>query len=121
MTVFWLEQWWKRKDHRKIRGARGARFASLRFHGAFILSVVVLVEYVFRSTDGFTARRATCPPVLAPPPLPTSLGYSMTSEMPHLRSLELEREAPPHLPRSSSLDFKAPATPTAEQLPRLQG
>ncbi|CBZ32925.1 tryparedoxin peroxidase, partial [Leishmania donovani] len=56
MTVFWPEQWWKRKDHRKIRGARGARFASLRFHGAFILSVVVLVEYVFRSTDDFTAR-----------------------------------------------------------------
>ncbi|AYU77525.1 developmentally regulated protein [Leishmania donovani] len=106
MTVFWPEQWWKRKDHRKIRGARGARFASLRFHGAFILSVVVLVEYVFRSTDDFTARHFADPPVLAPPPLPTSLGYSMTSEMPHLKSLELEREAPAHLPRSGPLDLK---------------
>ncbi|CAG9571502.1 putative developmentally regulated protein [Leishmania major strain Friedlin] len=106
MTVFWLEQWWKRKDHRKIRGARGARFASLRFHGAFILSVLVLVEYVFRSTDNFTARHFADPPLLAPPPLPTSLGYSMTSEMPHLKSLELEREAPAHLPRSGPLDLK---------------
>ncbi|KAG5509136.1 hypothetical protein JKF63_06145 [Porcisia hertigi] len=106
MTVFKLEQWWKRKDHRKIRGARGARFASLRFHGAFILSIVALVEYVFRSTDDFTARRTAASPVPAPPPLPTSLGYSMTSEMPHLKSLELEREAPAHIPRSGSLDFR---------------
>ncbi|KAG5509290.1 hypothetical protein GH5_06378 [Leishmania sp. Ghana 2012 LV757] len=107
MTVFWLEQWWKRKDHRKIRGARGARFASLHFHGVFIFGVVALVEYVFRSTDNFTARRSADPPVPAPPPLPTSLGYSMTREMPHLKSIELEREAPAHLPRSGSLDLKS--------------
>ncbi|KAG5482913.1 hypothetical protein LSCM1_06950 [Leishmania martiniquensis] len=106
MTVFWPEPWWKRKGHRKIRGARGARFASLRFHGTFILGVVALVEYVFRSTDDFTARRAADPPVLAPPPLPSSLGYSVTCEMPHLKALELEREAPAHLPRSGSLDLQ---------------
>ncbi|KAK7199325.1 developmentally regulated protein [Novymonas esmeraldas] len=91
MTVFRLEQWWKRKDHRGVRGARGARFATLRFHGVFLVSVVALVEYILRSTDDFTARRIVEPPVPAPPPLPRSLSYSTTCEMPHLRSMELER------------------------------
>lgn len=105
MTYFKLEAWWRRRDHRKIRGARGARFASLRFHGLFILSVLGLVEFVFRSTDAFAARRIADPPVPAPPPLPSSLTYVTTSEMPHLRSLELERQAPTHVPQAHQRQF----------------
>lgn len=106
MTVFHLEKWWKRKDHRKIRGARGAHFASLKFHAVFLVSIFALVEYVFRSTDGFTARHMPDPPVPAPPPLKKSLGYSLTSEMPHLKALEVERELPSHVPQYESLNFK---------------
>lgn len=106
MTVFSLEKWWKRKDHRKIRGARGARFASLKFHAFFLVSIFGLVEYVFRSTDTFTARHFVDPPVPAPPPMSKSLGYAVTSEMPHLRRLEVEDRVPAHLPQKESLNFK---------------
>jgi hypothetical protein len=105
MTVFHLEKWWKRKDHRKIRGARGARFASLRFHAVFLVSIVAFVEYVFRSTDNCTARHMPDPPVPAPPPMPKSLSYAVTSEMPHLKALEVERQPPAHVPQRESLKF----------------
>lgn len=106
MTVFDLDKWWKRKDHRKIRGPRGARFASLKFHAVFLVSIVGLVEYVFRSTDGFTARHFADPPVPPPPPMAKSLGYSLTSEMPHLKSLETEARVPAHLPQREGLNYK---------------
>ncbi|KPA75093.1 putative developmentally regulated protein [Leptomonas pyrrhocoris] len=106
MTVFHLERWWKRKDHRKIRGTRGARFASLKFHAIFLMSVFALVEYVFRSTDAFTARHLPDPPVPAPPPMAKSLGYAVTSEMPHLKALEVELGPPPHVPQRETFNFK---------------
>ncbi|KPI82505.1 putative developmentally regulated protein [Leptomonas seymouri] len=106
MTVFYLERWWKRADHRGIRGARGARFASLRFHGVFLLSVFVLIEYVLRSTDNCTALRMPDPPVRAPPPLTKSLSYAVSSEMPHLKALEVERDVPAHVPQRETLNFK---------------
>lgn len=106
MTVFQLEKWWKRRDHRAIRGARGARFASLGFHGLFIVATVGLIEYVFRSTDDFTAFHFADPPVPPPPPMSKSLSYATTSEMPHLKSLEMERKAPDHVPQIGTLNFK---------------
>ncbi|EPY35844.1 developmentally regulated protein [Strigomonas culicis] len=93
-------KWWKLKEHRRIKGARGARFASLGFHGVFIVSMVLLVEYVFRSTEDDTLHLAN-PPVPPPPPMRSSLTYAMSSEMPHLKSMELERQLPAHVPQTA--------------------
>ncbi|EAN81358.1 hypothetical protein TcYC6_0028730 [Trypanosoma cruzi] len=100
-----LDKWWKSKAHRRIRGARGARFASLRFHAVFIFAAVGLVEWVMRSTESPTVYHISPPPVPAPPPLPTSIGYSLGQEMPHLRSMELEAEIPPQVPQVRGLDY----------------
>lgn len=107
-TVVYLPKWWKRKDHRKIKGARGARFASLNFHYVFFFSIIVLVEYIMRSTDSFQGDQhyhIADPPVPAPPPLEKTLGYSLTSEMPYLKSLELERTRPAHIPKKDGINL----------------
>ncbi|ESL11293.1 hypothetical protein TRSC58_00960, partial [Trypanosoma rangeli SC58] len=100
-----LDQWWKSRAHRRIRGARGARFASLKFHALFLASVVGVVEWVMRSTDSPAVYHIAPPPVPPPPPLQTSVGYSLAQEMPHLRSMELEAELPPHVPQVRGLNY----------------
>lgn len=92
------EKWWKSKAHRKITGSRGARFMSLKGHALFGVSVVGMIQYVLRSDD-VPMYRSPPPPVEAPQPLPTSLGYSLTSETPYLARLETERKQPSHIPQ----------------------
>nr|CCC50390.1 conserved hypothetical protein [Trypanosoma vivax Y486] len=102
-----LDKWWKSKAHRRIRGARGHRFVSLKFHVVFLASVVGFIEWVMRSTDVFERplHHVAPPPVPPPPPLPTSIGYALGREMPHLRSMELEEAIPAHLPQKRGIDY----------------
>lgn len=99
------EKWWKRKDHRRIHGSRGHRFVSLKFHAIFAVGVVGSLEYLLRADD-VPVYRAPAPPVEAPPPLPKSLGYTLTSESPYLKSLELEGAIPQHVPQKSFVNFE---------------
>nr|CCC92799.1 conserved hypothetical protein [Trypanosoma congolense IL3000] len=102
-----LDKWWKSKAHRRIRGARGARFASLKFHILFLGSVICFVEWVMRSTDyyGDPLCHIAPPPVPPPPPLATSISYALSREMPHLRGIELETGIPQHLPQKRGIDY----------------
>lgn len=104
MTWTKVEAWWKRKDHRGVPGSRGARFLSLRAHGVIITGLLGLVLYVMRSSDD-VAYHIAPPPVPAPPPLPKSLGYTLTSEMPYLQQLETEDSLPDHIPQKNVLNF----------------
>lgn len=104
MTVINVSPWWKRKDHRRIKGSRGARFASLRFHYLFIFSVFGAIQYVLRGHDD-VAYHLSEPPVPPPPPLPNSLGYSLTREMPYWKAIEAEEAPPSHVPQRPVADF----------------
>ncbi|CCW67795.1 unnamed protein product [Phytomonas sp. Hart1] len=105
MSYFRTDNWWKRRDHRRIRGARGQRFLSLRMHILFIVSVLSFLEfYMIRSTD-IEPYHIAPPPVRPPPPLARSLGYSLTSEMPYLQTLELEDRIPDHVPQKYSFNY----------------
>ncbi|KAH9600817.1 hypothetical protein LSM04_007063 [Trypanosoma melophagium] len=100
-----LDKWWKSKAHRRIRGARGARFANLKFHALCIFSVLGLIEWVMRSTDERAVYHIAAPPVPPPPPLPHSVCYALGQDMPHLRSMELEENIPPHVPQKRGIDY----------------
>ncbi|CBH14231.1 uncharacterized protein TEOVI_000573100 [Trypanosoma equiperdum] len=102
-----LDKWWKSKAHRRIKGARGARFASLKFHVLFLGSVICFVEWVMRSTDCYEdpSYHIAPPPVAPPPPLAASIGYALSREMPHLRVMELEKGIPSHLPKTRGVDY----------------
>lgn len=104
MTVMSVNKWWKGRDHRRIKGSRGARFASLKFHYVFIFSVVAFIQYVVRGHDD-VAYHLPDPPVPAPPPLPLSLGYSVTREMPYWTAIETEQSLPDHVPQRPVRDF----------------
>lgn len=106
MTVINVSPWWKRKDHRRIKGSRGARFVSLRFHNVFIFSLFVFIEYVMRGHDD-VAYHLPDPPVPPPPPLPNSLGYSLTREMPYWSAIETEEALPSHVPQRPVADFRS--------------
>lgn len=104
MTHEKVEQWWKRRDHRRIHGSRGARFLSLKTHAVVIFGLLGLVLYVMRESDD-VAYRIAPPPVPAPPPMPRSLGYTITSEMPYMKQLETEEAMPGHIPQKHSLNY----------------
>lgn len=99
-----VNRWWRSKDHRKIKGSRGARFASLKFHYVFIFGVAAFVQYVMRGRDD-VAYHFSDPPVPAPPPLPNSLGYSMTREIPYWKAIETEEALPSHVPQRPVSDY----------------
>lgn len=98
------EKWWKRQDHRKVGGARGARFLSLTGHAVVGVAVLGMFEYVMRADD-FPLYRAPPPPVEAPPPMKKSLTYALTCESPYLKQLECEDRPPAHVPHAD-LDFE---------------
>lgn len=104
MTVISVSPWWKGKDHRRIRGSRGARFVSLKFHYVFVFSVVAFIQYVLRGHDD-VAYHLPEPPVPAPPPLQRSLGYSLSREMPYWAAIETEESLPSHVPHRPVIDF----------------
>jgi hypothetical protein len=99
------EQWWKSKSHRGIRGARGTRTMSVKGHLLFGAAVVGFIEFLLRVDDA-PMYKAPPPPVEAPPPLPTSMGYSLTSETLYLKQLETEKVRPKHVPQRQSFDFE---------------
>lgn len=96
------DKWWKSKDHRRIPGARGQRFASLKTHLLYVAGVVAVHQYIVQG-GAEHVYRAPDPPVEAPPPLPTSFGYSIAAEMPYLKLMETEKTIPEHVPQKVSL------------------
>ena len=96
------DKWWKSKDHRRIPGARGQRFASLRTHLLYVCGVFAVHQYIVQGGSEHVYR-APDPPVEAPPPLNKSLGYSIASEMPYLKLMETEDHIPEHVPQKVSL------------------
>lgn len=107
MTIATIPQWWKGKDHRRIRGSRGQRFLSLRVHGVIFAGLWGLFHWTFRHDVGDDAMfTVPAPPgLVVPPPLPRSLAHTTTSEMPHLKSMEIEDRIPEHLPQKVSVDY----------------
>jgi hypothetical protein len=85
--------------HKRVAGARGARFMSLKVNMAAFVSTFAFVALLMRLDDP-PLYRAPEPPVAAPPaPGRKSLSFVATAEMPHLKRLEVELEPPPHIPK----------------------
>ena len=86
------------KSHRRVPGARGARFASLKSNAFVFVGSFAFVALLMRYDDS-PIYHIPAPPVPAPPPTAKALSYVMTSEMPHLKKIELEQAPPKHIPK----------------------
>jgi hypothetical protein len=78
---------------------------SLTGHFAFAVCVVGGFQYILRADD-VPMYKSPPPPVEAPDPLNSSLGYSLTAETPYLARLETERARPTHVPHAPQSDFR---------------
>lgn len=71
---------------------------SLKGHAMFIAGILSMIFYVTRTDDDLAYRFPT-PPVDAPPPLPLSMGYSLSKEVPYWSAIETEEQLPAHVPQ----------------------